>query len=125
MGTVSFGATLLLALAAAGDGPADPPAATVHGKPLPRAAFHEALARRFLRGDAGEMLLEKMLMDLAARREQARRGITVSDAAVARSVEDTRRRLAEQMARSGMRAPPDALEASLKEAGSDLSEFVE
>ena len=148
MRTVSLSATLLLALAAgpalAGEEPAAPsgppapaappaespapegPAAVVHGKPLPRSAFHEALARRFLRGDGGEKLVEKLLMDFAARKEQARRGVVVSEEDVLRSVDDTRIRLAEQMARSGMKvAGPDPLESSLKEAGSTLSEFVD
>ena len=127
MGTVSLPATLALALCALQAAPApEPPVAVVHGKPLPRAAFHEALARRFLRGDAGEKLLEKLLMDLAAKREQAKRGVTISDEEVARSVEDTRRRLAEQMARGGLKAPGlDPLESSLKEAGTTLDEFTE
>lgn len=124
-GTVSLAATLALALLAAPTG-GDEPAAVVHGRPLSRAAFHEALARRFLRGDGGAKLLEKLLMDLAARKEQARRGVVVSEEEVARSVEDTRRRLAEQMARGGLKpAGIDPLESSLREAGSSMSEFVE
>jgi parvulin-like peptidyl-prolyl isomerase len=104
----------------------EPPAAVVHGRPLARSAFYEALARRFLRGERGEKALEQILMDFAARREAAKRGVVVSDEEMARAVEDARRRVAEQAARTGRRLPPgrDPLAASLEEAGSSLAELL-
>ncbi len=146
MRTVSLPATLAAALLAAGaaraqdapgpaptapaapaaEAPAEPPAAVVHGLPLPRRAFHEALARRFLRGEEGDKSLQHLLMDTAARREQERRGVTVTDEELAKGVEDARRSLSERMARAGQRVLPgqDPLEASLKEAGSSMEEFL-
>jgi hypothetical protein len=94
--------------------------------PVPRRAFYEALARRFLRGENGDKTLQQLLMDTAARREQDRRGVVVTDEEVRRGVEDARRALAERMARGGQRLLPgqDPLETSLKEAGSSMAEFL-
>lgn len=111
--------------AIAGDPPAEAPAATIRGRPLPRAKVYDELARRVLRGEDGERLLEQFLMDAAARREQARRGITVTDAEVRVAVDDARRRTAEQLARSGQKVKDgDPLAGFLKESGSTLEEFV-
>jgi hypothetical protein len=88
--------------------------------------FYEALARRFLRGERGEKALEQILMDVAARRERAKRQVVVSDEEMRQAVDDARRRVAEQAARAGRRLPPgrDPLAASLEEAGSSLDELL-
>jgi parvulin-like peptidyl-prolyl isomerase len=104
--------------------PDEAPAATVHGRPLPRRAVYEELARRRFRGEDGDRVLEQFLGDAVVRGEQARRGVVVAEEEVTAAIEDARRRMAEQLARRGEKVPgTDPLGRFLEQAGFTLEEF--
>lgn len=104
--------------------PAEKPAATVRGRPLPRSAVYAALGRKFLRGPGGDRILDQFLGETVARREQERRGATVSEEEIATAVEGARREFAERMARAGRKVEEgDALDQFLRSAGYTLEEF--
>ena len=115
---------LLPAARAEGDPPAEKPAALVHGRPLSRAAVHESLARRFLRGPSGDRLLDQYLLEIVARSEQEKRGVTVSEEEVAAAIADARRQMTEQLARRGEKVKDEeSLDRYLKEAGFTLEDL--
>lgn len=104
----------------------EPPAAVVHGKPIPRRDAFEELARRRFRGEDGDRMLEQFAGEIVVRAEQARRGVVVPEEEVLARVEDARRRLADRMARAGRKVgDEDPLEKLLKESGNSMAAFLE